>query len=170
MKNLLKISVVVLVWLVGSISYGQTYKDKDNKALENIQAKTSLYNVVASQNTQSISVNNATHIQQVGNYNSAFAVTNSNISNINVTQLGNKNDVNMVVAANSISEDVLQIGNNHSFTDLSASRSNLHAANVVQFGANQNLIWLGGQNSISDKMMVNMQGKNQTVIIRNLNK
>lgn len=168
MNNLIKISVVSIVWFMACATYGQTYKDKDNKALEDIQSKTSLLNVVAAQNNQLVGVNNVTRVQQVGNYNSAFAVTNSNYSYIDVNQFGNRNDVNMVVAANKISEDVLQIGNNHSFTDLSISRSDIHAANVLQFGANQNLIWLGGQNSMSDKMMVTMKGKNQTVIIRNL--
>lgn len=151
-----------------NVASAQTYIGENTTSLENLQNKTSLYNIVASQNTRSVGASNSTHVQQMGNYNTAFTATQSNLSNIQLTQVGNNNGIDMVVSANIISEDVLQVGNNHSFTDLSNTRSNVHAANVVQYGANQNLIWIGGQNSISDKMMVSMKGRNQTVIIRNL--
>lgn len=169
MRQLRRISVVSLFLIIGSITQAQTYKDNENTAMENIRAKTFLYNVVA-QNSHSASVNNATRVQQIGSYNNSVSLTKSTISNINLTQFGNRNDINLMISSSAISEDVLQIGKNNSFSDLSPNPKGVHAANVVQFGTNQNLIWLGGQNSISDKMMVNMQGKNQTVIVRNLNK
>lgn len=150
------------------LASAQTYKGDGTTAMENLQNTTSLYSIVAAQNNFVAVTNNSTQVQQIGNYNTAFTATQSNLSNIQLTQIGNNNGIDMVVSANNISEDVLQVGNNHSFTDINVSRSDLHAANVLQFGANQNLIWIGGQNSISDKMMVSMQGKNQTVIIRNL--
>ncbi len=151
-----------------NVASAQTFKGDAITGIGNLHNKTSLFNIVASQNTTSVGVSNNTRVQQIGNYNSAHSLTRSNSSDIQISQLGNRNDVSLAISANRISEDVLQVGNNHSFTDFSPNNINLHSANVLQYGANQNLILIGGQNSISDKMLVTMQGKNQTVIIRNL--
>lgn len=151
-----------------NVASAQTFKEDAITNMENLQNKTTLFNIVASQNTHAVDINNSTRVQQIGNNNTAYTLTRSNSSDIQLTQLGNRNDISLAVSANRISEDVLQVGNNHSFTDFSVNPTNLHSANVLQYGTNQNLIWIGSQNSISDKMMVSMKGRNQTVIIRNL--
>ncbi|WP_271424245.1 hypothetical protein [Aequorivita sinensis] len=168
MKTFNIIIIVLAHFCFVNVSSAQTYKDKDNKALEKIQAKPSLYNVVASQNLPVSNISKSVFVQQIGNDNTVFSITKSNQSDVRLFQIGNRNDIGVFVSADKISEEVLQIGDNHSFTDISGNKNGLHAANVVQFGANQNLIRLGSQNSMSDKMMVTMKGRNQTVIIRNL--
>lgn len=168
MKTFIVIMTLLAFTALVNVAGAQTYTGDTKTSLENLQNKTSLFNIVASQNTRAVDVNNSTRVQQIGNHNTAYTLTRSNSSDVQLTQLGNRNDINLAVSANRISEDVLQVGNNHSFTDFSAKPTNLHSANVLQYGANQNLIWIGGQNSISDKMMVSMKGRDQTVIIRNL--
>lgn len=169
MKTLNVILTVIAFMAIVNVGSAQTYRGDAQTTLESLQNKTSLFNLVASQNTQAIDIGSTTRVRQVGDYNTAFTVTNSNASDIQLTQLGNRNDVNLTISANQISEDVLQVGNNHSFTDYSVGGAQLHDKNVLQLGANQNLILIGGENSISEKMTVTMQGANQTVIIRNLN-
>lgn len=147
----------------------QTYAGDNKTSLDNLQKTASLYSIVASQNVRPANVNNSIYVQQIGNNNTSYSRTTSNYSDISLSQLGNGNDIYLDVSANRISEEVLQVGNNHSFTDIDNFGRQTHAANVIQYGANQNLILLGGQNSISDKMIVSMQGRNQTIIVRNLN-
>ena len=164
-----KVIMTVLAFIaLINVATAQTYKEDSQKNLENLQKQASIINFLPVQNISALDANNNIRVLQIGDRNAAYTLTRSNSSNIELTQLGNRNGISLAISANRINEDVMQIGNNHSFTDLSANRD-LHSANVLQFGANQNLIWLGGQNSISDKMIVTMQGKEQTVIIRNLN-
>lgn len=169
MKTFNIVLTLLVFTIIINVASAQTFKGDANTSLENLQNKISLYNIVASQNIRAADVNNSTRVQQIGNHNTAYSLTRSNTSDIQLIQLGNRNEISLAVSANRISEDVVQIGNNHSFTDFSAKPTNLHSANVLQYGTNQNLIWIGGQNSISDKMMVSMKGRDQTVIIRNLN-
>lgn len=168
MKTFNIVLTVFAFFSIINVASAQTFKGDAITGIENLQNKTSLFNIVASQNIPSVGVSKNIRVQQIGNHNSSYSLTRSTSSDIQVAQLGNRNDVNLAISANRISEDVLQVGNNHSFTDFSPNTTNLHSANVLQYGANQNLILIGGQNSISDKMLVTMQGKNQTVIIRNL--
>ena len=146
----------------------QTYYGNAVEAIKKLQLEPSQYNLITSQNSRPLNVNNSTRVLQIGDYNTSFSLTKSNSSDIQLTQIGNNNDVSLIVSANRIEENITQIGYNHSFTDLNVGTAQLHAANVFQLGANQNLIWLGNPNSISDNMIVTMQGRNQTIIVRNL--
>lgn len=169
MKNLKVILTVFALIALGTMASAQTYASDANTLTENLQAKTSLFNIVASQNTPTVGNNNNTSVLQIGDYNKTISVTRSNFSNIQLTQIGNNNDIDHLVSSKNIVEDVIQVGKNHNFTEVSNANSQLHATSVLQYGANQNLIILGSKNSISDRMQVSMQGKDQTVIIRNLN-
>lgn len=168
MKTFNVLMTVLAFTTIVNVAAAQTYIGDTQTSLENLQQKTSLFNIVASQNSGAVDVNNSIRVDQIGDNNTAYALTRSNSSDIRLTQIGNRNDVSLAVSANRISEDVLQFGNNHSFIDFSPNTTNLHSANVLQYGTNQNLIKIGGPNSISDKMMVSMKGRGQTVIIRNL--
>ncbi|WP_310993880.1 hypothetical protein [Aequorivita marina] len=168
MKNTKLLLTAFIIVVLGSVASSQTYVEDAKLTSHFFKNKTTLFNIVASQNANTVKSNKIS-VQQIGDYNSAITVTKSQQSDINLNQFGDNNDIALIVSAKKIGEDVLQVGKNHSYTDLSNSRSQVHASNVQQFGSNQNLIRIGGQNSISDKMMVSMQGKDQTVIIRNLN-
>lgn len=161
------LSVLIFISLL-NVAGAQTYAGDANVALKKLQVESLQFNLIASQNSSSSSLSNSTRVQQIGDYNTVLSVTKSNSSDILLTQFGKNNGIDLNISANRIEENVVQIGNNHNFTDYSGSRTPEHSANVYQLGANQNLIWLGSQNSISDKMVVSMQGKNQTIIVRNL--
>lgn len=168
MKTFNVIMSVLAFAAIVNAAAAQTYIKDTKTSFENLQNNTSLFNIVAAQDARSVVLNNTIRVQQVGDYNSANSLTRSNSSDIQLTQIGNRNEISLAIYANKISEDVLQIGDNHSFTDFSINPTNLHSTNVLQYGTNQNLIKIGGQNSISDKMMISMKGRNQTVIIRNI--
>jgi len=65
-----------------------------------------------------------------------------------------------------IDEIVIQRGFSNSFLDLNLNGNFSHKTTAIQIGKNQNLL-LAGNNSISQKMIVNMKGKGQTILIRN---
>ena len=146
----------------------QTYAGEATVAMKKIQNESLQINHITSQNSRPSSVNNSTRVQQIGDNNTVLSITKSNSSDIFLTQFGNNNGIDLNVSANRIEENIIQIGNNHNFTNYSGQGTQFHSASIYQLGANQNLIWLGSQNSMSDKMIVSMRGKNQTIIVRNL--
>ena len=66
-----------------------------------------------------------------------------------------------------VDEFLLQRGNNNIFYDIGSDLKLYHGGQVIQNGSNQRLLFLGN-NSLSDRMKINMQGNNQTVIVRNI--
>ena len=118
-------------------------------------------------NIRSVSVRNAVYVQQIGNNNNVTSNTRSIRSSINLSQRGNNNLVSLNVSAGIIDENVIQNGVNNSFFDFSSKGAFLHRAALIQNGRNQKLLWYGS-NSISERLMITMKGKNQTILIRNI--
>ncbi|MAP55361.1 hypothetical protein [Altibacter sp.] len=169
MKAATYILFTFLFFIGSGLLMAQTYSTSSSALggtdLQNKVAQLDLLTsqIAANRNT---SANNAIYIQQVGNYNTSVVNTQSNKSAVNLFQRGNNNEIILDITAANIEESVLQIGVNNSFIDL--SRGNVvHSAAVIQRGKDQNLIWYG-TNSISDKLLISMQGRNQTVFIRNI--
>ena len=81
-------------------------------------------------------------------------------------QFGDENKIDLKIKARKIDETVIQLGLSNSFLDLNPNGNYSHKATAIQTGKNQNLI-LAGNNSISEKMLINMKGKGQTILIRN---
>lgn len=169
MKTLnLILSVIIFISLV-NIASAQTYTGNATDAINGLPNTSSQFNLIASQqNIKPQTISNSATVKQIGDYNTILSVTKSNSSDIQLTQIGNNNGIDLNVEANNINENVLQVGKDHTFLDYSGKSGQFHAANIYQLGANQNLILLGGQNSISNNMKVTMQGRNQTIIVRNL--
>ncbi|MDP2686588.1 MAG: hypothetical protein Q8O62_05165 [Aequorivita sp.] len=170
MKNIIKISIVILIGLICSNIYAQTYRiDNSSSAtianLQNIKQFTS--QTGATSNTRNLSTSNDVYVQQIGNENNVVSNTRAIYSNISLFQKGNNNEVLLDITAGAIKENVLQTGINNSVIDLNTKGSLMHTVAVFQKGANQNLIMLGS-NSISNSMIISMQGKNQTIIVRNI--
>jgi hypothetical protein len=107
-----------------------------------------------------------TTVQQIGNLNNVQANIQAYSGRVGLNQFGNNNDINVNLAAGLIDENVVQIGQNHSLFNNSTRATLYQNATVYQRGANQNLI-MQGNNNMSRNMVVNMRGRNQTVIIRN---
>lgn len=170
MKNIrFVISLLVVTFFIHS-GIAQTYTGEKNTSeeMEFIQNRY-LHFMNAQKTTNNLKSHNVTKVEQIGNHNNVYSNTRSNSSEISYTQIGRGNDIYNDASSNRIEENIIQIGANHGFTDINSKNTGFHAADVFQYGENQNLIWLGSPNSISDKMLVSMKGQNQTVIVRNLN-
>lgn len=173
MKSLKSIWHIILLLLFSNTLIAQTYNNSQSLGsaditLQNIQQ----LNVLNSQNTPSNrlrnqEIRNRVNIQQVGIQNDIYTNTISQSSSINLFQFGGNNEIVLGVKARAIQENIIQTGFNNAVLDLSPSTTQLHRSQVVQSGTNQRLIWLGS-NSISEKLMVRMQGRKQTVLIRSL--
>lgn len=174
MKNIIKISVLLLVFLICNDTYSQTHSidNSSSPIIAKIQNNPDQFKHITSQtgslsNSKNISTSNNVYIQQIGNKNDIISNTRSLYSDISLLQKGNNNEILLDITAGKINENVLQTGVNNSVVDLNAKGSILHSTAVLQKGANQNLIMLGS-NSISDNMIILMQGKRQTILVRNI--
>ncbi|PQB03810.1 hypothetical protein BST85_02010 [Aureitalea marina] len=107
-----------------------------------------------------------TTVQQVGNYNQVNVDVKAYSGQVGLHQFGNKNNIAVNLSSLVLRENVLQQGNNHNFVHTNMRATRYQSATVIQRGSNQNLI-MQGQNRMSKNMIVNMRGRNQTVIIRN---
>jgi hypothetical protein len=166
--NCLKLIALVAIFTV-SIGYAQ---DRPSTAVLNSAFQSGIAQNVAvnqannrlvQQNTQR-RVN--TTVQQIGNSNNVQANIRAYTGRVGLNQFGNNNDINVNLAAGLIDEEVVQIGQNHSLFNNSTRATMYQNATVYQRGTNQNLI-MQGNNNMSRNMVVNMRGRNQTVIIRN---
>ncbi len=174
MKNIIKISIVILVLLVSNKADAQTYSldissSTQITALQNNpdQFKHFTSQASMSNTTRNVSTSNNVYIQQIGVNNQIIANTQSLYSDVGLFQNGNSNEVLLDIKAAAISENVVQQGVNNSVIDINTNGSIFHTTAVYQKGANQNLIMLGS-NSISNSMIITMQGKNQTILVRNI--
>lgn len=174
MKNIIKILIVVLVFIVSNYVDAQTYiaDNSSSSIISSLQNRADQFKPNTSQtgslsNTRNISTSNNVYIQQIGNNNEIISNTKSVYSDIGLFQKGNNNEILLDITAGAIKENVVQTGINNSVIDLNTKGSILHTTAVFQKGANQNLIMLGS-NSISDNMIISMQGKKQTILVRNI--
>ena len=173
MKNKSAFWVLILILIYGNVAIAQTYKaDKSDTTIKNFTEKNAENNFLAanvvSENNPVYIDENAIFIQQIGNDNSVKANTKSSFSNIELSQKGDQNSIYLDITAKTIEEKIIQHGDNNYFLDFSPYGVNLHSAEVVQQGSNQNITVFGG-NAISEKIKINMQGDSKTVIVRNFN-
>ena len=173
MKNTSKILFLFISFVIGSTSFGPNYEENNDKvSIESFESKPSELNFLSSQNFQIIPANNISNnnvfIAQIGADNLVKVNTQSTNSDIDLFQNGNQNKILLEIAAITIEETVIQNGNNNVFSDYSTYGLNYHSAEIMQTGNSNNLTWFGG-NSISEKIIVNMQGDSKTIIVRNFN-
>lgn len=164
----------VLVVFTSNDILGQTYTEADAvQTSDNFQRRATQLNFLSDQIPtsstvrQSTSAANSIYIQQIGNLNSTVANTRSLSSDINLLQRGNNNDIHMTVKAASIETTIFQSGYNNQVLDISPTGVRSQRGLIVQRGTNQRLAWIG-DNSISQRMVVRMQGRNQSIIIRSV--
>lgn len=166
--NRLKLVALVAIFTV-SIGYAQ---DRPSDAVLNSGVQSGFAQSVAVNQANNRLVQQGTQrrvntvVQQIGNSNNARANVLAYSGRVGLNQFGNNNDINVNLAAGLIDENVVQIGQNHSLINNSTRATLYQNATVYQRGTNQNLI-MQGNNNMSRNMLVNMRGRNQTVIIRN---
>ncbi len=167
MSTLLKYCLFVVVLLMGSGAFAQTFAV--NEPSEN-EAQYTLQNTTNNPDfnpNRVATVNNSVFINQIGDFNDAVVNAQANDLSIEIVQQGDDNNVYLNSRALSIDQKVIQQGNNHNFVDFSYS-SNIHNLELIQTGNSQNLI-LYGENSISENMKIRMDGDSQSLVVRNFN-
>lgn len=168
-------SIILLIFICFAVK-AQTYNEGDSDAeLESFQDKRAEIKFLAEQNQQNVIRNsninqtgNSVFINQIGTNNQAVVNTQSSSSEINVVQNGAGNDVLLDVAAERIEETIVQNGNSNSYLHINPFRLNYQGAEILQSGNNQNIEWFGG-NTLSEKLKINMQGENKSLIVRSYN-
>ena len=169
--NRIFLTALVTISSVGMV-VGQTYKNVEitprtvaGSTANQLSLYTSQFLKSTAPSTNSVS--NAVFIRQVGNNNQFTSNVSSVFSKVTAFQEGNNNEAYVQLNAVGVEETVFQRGNNNTFYDIGSDLKLYHRGQVIQQGANQRLLILGN-NSLSDRMRVNMQGNNQSVIIRNV--
>ncbi|MCT8338519.1 hypothetical protein MG296_00495 [Flavobacteriaceae bacterium TK19130] len=174
--SILKYFAIVICMFIISVGMAQN----DNSATETTELSSfdtnqSRLNFLASQeNSQRANQNNAVQdensvfIRQVGDYNTAVSRTQSQQSDVDIIQLGDRNYSYLNLNATTIENRVVQNGDDNIFMDFGVFRSQYHGTEVIQDGDNQTFTRFGS-NSISEKLKVNMQGDDSSIIIRNFN-
>lgn len=111
---------------------------------------------------------NSIYIDQIGSNNTISLKSFTESSTIDLTQNGNNNVVKLNFTALSAVENFHQLGDNHYLAAYGNTPSLNLQRTVNQTGSGQRLT-IHGNNSISEKMQLNMKGATSTIIIRNFN-
>ena len=165
MKIPVKIFQLLILLFFSNIIFAQNSDDLLVKSNKEFLNKKNLNSVITNSNNN-FSSYNSVFIRQIGNNNDIVSNSQATKKNINLYQHGDENKIDLKIKARKIDETVIQIGLSNSFLDLNPNGNYSHKASAIQTGKNQKLI-LAGNNSISKKMIVNMKGKGQTILIRN---
>jgi hypothetical protein len=173
MKLSKRIYLIALIALSSiGIAKAQTYKNVEitpravvGSSADQLALYTSQF--LKSNTPSSNSVSNEVFIRQVGNNNQFTSEIRSARSNVIALQQGNNNEARLSLEGVIVEEFLLQRGNNNIFYDIGSELKLFHSGQVIQNGSNQRLLFLGN-NSLSDRLKVNMRGNNQTVIVRNI--
>ncbi len=172
MKSI-KFFLFIFILAVGIVN-AQTYTTQSGTdALDAFNSKTSQLGFLSSQTQQNYFNNAATasnnvFIRQVGDGNNASVSSRTADGDINVLQNGSDNDLYVDISAETIKQTIVQNGDNNSIYHTNPFRLQSHESQILQNGNNQNLEWFG-ENSLSEKMKISMQGENQSVIVRSFN-
>ena len=164
MKIPVKIFQLLILLFFSNIIFAQNSDDLLAKSNKEFLNKKNLNSVIT--NNNNFSSYNSVFIRQIGNNNDIVSNSQAINKNINLYQYGDENKIDLKIKAKKIDEIVIQRGFSNSFLDLNLNGNFSHKTTAIQIGKNQNLL-LAGNNSISQKMIVNMKGKGQTILIRN---
>lgn len=171
MKIIFKILIAVSIFISGNLVTAQTYTALENsKSLFGFTTQTSHENFLANQVlAQQINLktdNNSVYVSQIGDNNDLISITKSLESDVVIIQNGNENNTVIDLNSTNLTQRVVQNGNNNAVLDFGLYNVDVRSATINQTGNNQNLI-MSGSNSLSERIQVNMQGQNQSIIIRN---
>ncbi len=112
--------------------------------------------------------NGSIFIEQIGANNHTNSNTRTISSAINLVQHGNLNSIRVDINAMSVIQNVYQHGDGHRLAEYSSTPSLNLKQTFDQNGYGQNLT-IHGNNSLSEKMRLTMDGNARTIIIRNFN-
>ena len=157
---------------MSSISFAQNTVEEVRSS--DIIKEFGLFNTVQNASINPIQIStisydsNSIYIDQIGSNNIISLKSFTESSTIDLTQNGNNNMVKLNFTALSAVENFHQLGDNHYLAAYGNTPSLNLQRTVNQTGSGQRLT-IHGNNSISEKMQLNMKGATSTIIIRNFN-
>lgn len=111
---------------------------------------------------------NSIYIQQIGMNNTTLTNVRADYSEINLVQNGNTNRASINVDGRTVIHNVVQNGNNNFLLEY-GNTPNLNLDRNITQNGNGNGVVIFGSNSLTDKMILNLQGNSKTITIRNFN-
>lgn len=151
----------------------QTFSEPQQPEIESFQSRASALSFISSQNQQAARSNqaatgNSVFINQIGENNDAAINVNALNSLINILQNGVGNLTMVDIKAFDVTQNINQNGEENRFYNFSNNPEAIQNLEIIQTGINQD-ITIFGENSLSEKIKINMQGNDKSLVIRNFN-
>lgn len=165
------LTVLTLFCMLTTVS-AQTFSEPETE-IDSFHSKASVLSFKSSQNQQNTSSNQPTSsssvfIDQIGSNNDAEIRVTAQTSFLNILQNGFSNTMLIDATALEITQNIIQNGEDNRFYNFSNNPSAVQSLEVIQNGVNQD-ITVFGSNSLSEKLKINMQGNDRSIIVRNFN-
>ena len=116
----------------------------------------------------STTTSNSIFIQQIGSNNTSAVNIQAINKEINIIQNGNANRANIDLATKTVTHNLLQNGNNNFLLEYGNTPNLDLERNIIQNGNDQGVV-IFGSNSLTDNIILNLQGSSKTITIRNFN-
>ncbi|MGI9550322.1 MAG: hypothetical protein ACR2MT_03910 [Aurantibacter sp.] len=170
--NMLKRNILIAVMAFLGIcqTFGQDKNTAEETSMSLVESlgPENLQIVLETQIDLSTITANSIYIQQIGSGNSATANIQTENNELNLLQNGNSNRTKIDVAGKTVLHNLVQNGNNNFLMEYGNS-SNLNLErNIIQNGNDHGVV-IFGSNSLTDKIILNLQGNSKTITIRNFN-
>ena len=110
--------------------------------------------------------NSSVFVTQIGDYNSLTTQVTTLTDQSVYTQIGDNNHILVLAETKSLNQSIQQQGEGNYFQSYGNDPYANHSIQVNQNGINQD-ITVFGNNSMSDKMIINMNGTDSSLIVRN---
>lgn len=165
---LIVFTVLVLnVTSVQSQTFSETTIDPiENYQLNNLASQNAATSQQAAENQRSSIIQNEVFINQTGDFNETHIRVKANNSTIDLLQNGNSNVALLDLTANDLSNKIVQNGDQNRLYNFSNNPAQNQKMNIIQNGVNQD-ITIFGSNSLSENLIINMQGNDRSIIVRN---
>ena len=166
------VSFIVVLLISVQFSFGQTYNEEqtneetvtNNEELSrNIFAN---FGIGTETNPRNALISgNSVFLTQIGDFNTASIISETNASEINVTQNGDVNNVNINYVANTAIADLIQNGNSNRIRDFVRDRNADISLDLIQDG--DDLLFVReGANSLTKSLKFRQSEASPILIIR----
>lgn len=149
--------------------FGQSENNEDSSSLATLLGPENLEYVSQVQQVNlPTTSSNAIFIQQIGSNNTSSVYIQAKNKEISLIQNGNANNAKIDLAAKTITHNLIQNGNNNFLLEYGNTPNLNLERNIIQNGNDQGVV-IFGSNSLTDNIILNLQGSSKTITIRNFN-
>lgn len=161
-----KLYIQLLILLAFATSWAQ-HEETENNSLG--LSESEYFHFIGSQQVAArvaTTSNSSVFVTQIGDYNSLTTQVKTRTDQSVYTQVGDNNHILVLAETKSLNQNIQQQGEGNYFQSFGNDLHANHSIQVNQNGINQD-ITVFGNNSMSDKMIINMNGTDSSLIIRN---